>query len=661
MPLCTLCNSITLSARQYKHQPSFAELSKSAAQCDLCKLMKDVLEASGCHKAAEEYRDHRDGKWELVNDTKITTSVNTHDNEADEASLPPYQLFVTCGPLTRGNRFNKDAYSGALGYRLKVYVEQGSAAAEHIPTRPLAACVNSESTYRMIREWILACVSTHDVCQRALRHGSPPTKPPEAAMVTSETQAPLPSRLIEVLKESEDGILQLRLRDTRGLTGCYAALSHCWGSTHHLSTSISSLKERLTNIDFTKLPKTFQDAVTVTSRVGMKYLWIDSLCIIQDSKEDWEGESALMGQVYHNAYLTIAAAASPNGDGGCFHSRDLRDSHAVTLPFNNEDGSPAGCCSELERYRRDTCRVGSFISPRINFILSANILLKFENGRAEKVHYNSVTFENQELLPLYRNPHLAQIPGTREFIVTRLWMMLVANYTSRKLTFGNDKLPAISGLASHMAQLIPDKYFAGIWQGTLFQHWQLLWRVPPYRDSRVGGRTAACAGRAPSWSWASVDGPVLFAHAWTSELEPGHGSGATDDMEMKVELVGSDSYGRMARWACRKCHYKKPYRALEGYDIVQAQELDVFGAAAFDEVLESNDGLQALLFLQQTGVEEMKKEGHVNSFFVLFLLPTGTNNNDGSHGTYRRIGMGHLVMSRLLGWSRDDKRRITIV
>ena len=126
MPLCSLCRGTTLSARQYKHQPSFAELSESAAQCDLCKLMKDVLEASGYHKAAEKYREDGDRKYELVNDTSITISVNTHDNEADEASLAPYQLFVTCGPLARRDGFNKDECSGALGYRLKVYAEQGT-------------------------------------------------------------------------------------------------------------------------------------------------------------------------------------------------------------------------------------------------------------------------------------------------------------------------------------------------------------------------------------------------------------------------------------------------------------------------------------------------------------------------------------------------------
>ena len=75
MPLCSLCCGITLSARQYKHQPSFAELSESAAPCDLCKLMKDVLEASGCRKAVEEYREIRDGKFELMNDTNTTISA----------------------------------------------------------------------------------------------------------------------------------------------------------------------------------------------------------------------------------------------------------------------------------------------------------------------------------------------------------------------------------------------------------------------------------------------------------------------------------------------------------------------------------------------------------------------------------------------------------
>ncbi|PMD19341.1 heterokaryon incompatibility, partial [Hyaloscypha hepaticicola] len=66
------------------------------------------------------------------------------------------------------------------------------------------------------------------------------------------------------------------------------------------------------------LPKTFQDAVLITRDLGVRYLWIDSLCIIQDSDEDWEQEAARMSEVYANGYVMLAAHGSENCHGGCF-------------------------------------------------------------------------------------------------------------------------------------------------------------------------------------------------------------------------------------------------------------------------------------------------------------------------------------------------------
>ncbi|ORY13348.1 heterokaryon incompatibility, partial [Clohesyomyces aquaticus] len=103
----------------------------------------------------------------------------------------------------------------------------------------------------------------------------------------------------------------VKLVETKeGQTGCYVALSHCWGSpeNHPLETTKENYGERLAGVPLENLPKTFRGVVKITNHIGVKYLWIDSLCIIQDDTEDWKQEAAKMGAVYEYARLTIAAA-----------------------------------------------------------------------------------------------------------------------------------------------------------------------------------------------------------------------------------------------------------------------------------------------------------------------------------------------------------------
>ena len=92
MPLCNYCSGISISACQHEHQPSFTALVQSAAGCDLCNLIMEVLGISGHRERAENYREHRDGKYDLVSDTSITISVNRHWKKEDEQPLQPYQL-----------------------------------------------------------------------------------------------------------------------------------------------------------------------------------------------------------------------------------------------------------------------------------------------------------------------------------------------------------------------------------------------------------------------------------------------------------------------------------------------------------------------------------------------------------------------------------------
>ena len=101
----------------------------------------------------------------------------------------------------------------------------------------------------------------------------------------------------------------------------YLALSHCWGTRQILKTETRNLVDHLREIPWAKLPKTFQDAIYVTRRLGYQHLWIDSLCIVQDDLKDWREQSAKMGQIYQGARLVLAASAAQDGSAGLFTPR----------------------------------------------------------------------------------------------------------------------------------------------------------------------------------------------------------------------------------------------------------------------------------------------------------------------------------------------------
>lgn len=89
---------------------------------------------------------------------------------------------------------------------------------------------------------------------------------------------------------------------------------------------------RRSGCNLSEMPQTFVDAITVTRHLGIRYIWIDSLCICQDDAEDWSRESARMCDVYSNAYLVIAANRSVDCSGGCFHTRQPRSQAVISLP-----------------------------------------------------------------------------------------------------------------------------------------------------------------------------------------------------------------------------------------------------------------------------------------------------------------------------------------
>jgi hypothetical protein len=183
----------------------------------------------------------------------------------------------------------------------------------------------------LLRGWLRWCDEEHRECKK-----------PQAELVTA-----LPTRLLYVgdlgdRKYNLDRVRLIRASEVDGQQQ-YVALSHCWGQLPKeeqkmFCTTQGNIGRRLQGFSVSELPKTFQDAVTITRELGVLYLWIDSLCIIQyeDSLEDWNRESGRMESVFSQAYCTIAATAAADSNAG-FLERDIRTNYVyVRDTYGNE-------------------------------------------------------------------------------------------------------------------------------------------------------------------------------------------------------------------------------------------------------------------------------------------------------------------------------------
>jgi hypothetical protein len=123
----------------------------------------------------------------------------------------------------------------------------------------------------------------------------------------------------------------------RGQTGRYAALSYCWGASLPLTTTTTNLQAHQSAIGFDMLPQTLQDAILIVRWMGIEYIWIDCLCILQDSRKDWEHEAARMAHVYSNAYLTIAASRAEHSGKGFLGLRTIPS--PLCIEIEDHEGS----------------------------------------------------------------------------------------------------------------------------------------------------------------------------------------------------------------------------------------------------------------------------------------------------------------------------------
>lgn len=344
----------------------------------------------------------------------------------------------------------------------------------------------------------------------------------EHAKCPQEVDYPLPTRVLDL--RAEDGPCNPVLFISKGKLGKWVALSHCWGGEQPVNTTISTLEIRQAGIPLESLPQTFKDAVVITKRLGFRYLWIDSLCIIQDSKTDWATEASKMGLVYKNSALTISANLAANCRAGILQRRDVEPT--LELPCKQPSINTAGHIqvrtAELPEYDNGTIQKPEFdYTGQRGWILqeerlSPRTLLFTKFGKQWKCHEaywderrpvaGAIQFGPQDkvaatsmLLADILAQWRLQGPGKRTdeqlFTAINLWYAVVADFLERNLTYRTDCFPALSGLTREIQRMTRWTYRAGIWMEDIQPG--LLWAV-----GGLGQRTPSYV--APSWSWASL-------------------------------------------------------------------------------------------------------------------------------------------------------------
>ncbi|KAF1818424.1 HET-domain-containing protein, partial [Dissoconium aciculare CBS 342.82] len=346
---------------------------------------------------------------------------------------------------------------------------------------------------------------------------------------TAQTQVALPTRLLSI---SEDAVRLIHTSDWAEPLP-YATLSHCWGDTKFLCLNSANLHTLASGIHWDDLANTFKDAIEIARRARLNHIWIDSLCIVQDSRSDWQLESAKMGMIYRGSSLNIAAASATDGTQGCLprkpSSRSIstfRTAHAGddTL-LRNTWASESYDLHQNHLETRAWCMQELILAPRTLYCTNKGLFWECKSRLA--------TEDLQTLDHL-----LPALPDVRAITTVESWMRrIVVPYSKCSLTFSTDKLPALDGLARIIQPNIGSDYLAGLWRSHMVL--QLCWFAKT-------SETRPLYRGAPSWSWASVDGPVdLYPRLDQQDIKPAESSFVTLVHDVVTEMAHSNAFGEL--------------------------------------------------------------------------------------------------------------------
>ncbi|KAL5323084.1 hypothetical protein ACEPPN_007612 [Leptodophora sp. 'Broadleaf-Isolate-01'] len=391
----------------------------------------------------------------------------------------------------------------------------------------------SHASITKIQQWLKTCSEEHKGC-----------------LVSLESE--LPRRVLEISNR------RAKLIVSNGKVAPYVALSHCWGPKPLVRLLATNIEEFQENVPWNELSKTFQDSITIAWKLGFRYIWIDALCILQDSHGDWEYHASKMAQVFADAQLTISASRSADGAGGCFSSRaqDSWTLHStgrqiwnpmLWLPYHREGRDREGCVKKFTAKLKIPHGLHQNRQPKEPLLKRAWVFqeqilssrnIHFASGElyfecksfvtCECTGWTERSFSHQwetrwrKSHAVLQGKHNLTLPESalrkrrrdlpkpnpipRKAAEFEAYRALIESYTCLEITNPHDRLPALSGITSGRK----DVYLAGLWKSILLEslHW-----YPLSRSYSPSGRIMAYRPngyRAPTWSWASIESPIRF-------------------------------------------------------------------------------------------------------------------------------------------------------
>lgn len=469
-----------------------------------------------------------------------TSDETEASKKSDKASIG-FELVVAFGsPDTDIVRLSGKLSDTKLGSLTRL--SNGPLTVEDVHQVQLSTSTSSDATLKLARWWINRCSRSHLLCQSLSNH-----------------EARLPSRLVYV--GSLDGFHQPRLCYGRSLKAGtrYLTLSHAWGKEDLFTLrlhNIALLERRISEID---LPTKFRDAFQITRRLGYEYIWIDSLCIIQDSDEDWRKEAANMASVYGGTTCNIVALG--RGENACFISRNplklrpCRISNNGVRSLSLENRIKGLSMAGPSIFERAWVFQERLLAPRHLYFGDSQLLWECCTGTSSEEDPISVRKDRwywfgsstkQDFESIRRSPFLDKQIDIGPMVAA--WFTLLESYSRTKITKSSDRLVAFSGVARVIEDKYSLTYVAGMWKEHFPQN--LLWEAL-YPGEKLPTSIT------PSWSWASMEtqGNGLLMDA----LSPHRVMAVECTFEAEVLFCHS----RLTRWALSETA-KPSFLAIRG-------------------------------------------------------------------------------------------------
>ncbi|KAH8594091.1 heterokaryon incompatibility protein-domain-containing protein [Bisporella sp. PMI_857] len=608
-------------------------------KCDLCSMILSIVDSSKSlnHKADESAP--------AANDSTRTQQIWLATNSLSKEGTwtPEHDQFIY---VMRDNVIHEQALwlfdiPDEISDCIDVSTSEATLVEEEYETMQRAI--------KLAKWWIRRCRESHSSCR--LPHHIPAW----------------PTRIIDVGPPDGSGEPRLVLTEntwSNKRNECYATLSHCWGKEPLMTTTIGTLSERLMGIPMSSLPKTFRDAVTVCRGIGIRYLWVDALCIIQDSLEDWLKEANSMGAVYKEAAFCISAVGSSDGNGGLFYpeSRPGLEGIPRTLCLTNLRFPPSPSSSNhLSRPVYLGLRHGTIVKGPLRtraWVLQEETLsrrqLEFTGAglhwtcqtvRANAANLFGSSFGRNDFWDqfddaVHEDGHFLRLfdaEGKKERALYEFWYRsVVEDYSRREITFDSDRVVALGAMTAHLDKAL----FYGMWRSTGIEYLAGLWSTDILRGLLWTTAHDACTRIrapvryvAPSWSWLSVRGPVSYAEAFRrwDEQRP-----CVQIVSAKVEATGnklspSGFAGGELKLRGKICSFtyrhraricSTPYQGLMSINNQQDWGVDdhenIVGFPTLDDLrdMPDNDKLLAVPLVRRPATEEQPED-----LFCLVLKP----------------------------------------